>query len=161
MIPLRGLVLFPNMVLHFDVGRERSVLALNTAMQEGRRVFLITQKDIRGDNPGPEDLYKVGVIAEIRQIVRIQADTLRVLVEGKTRAVITGIVRELPYFTVEVAPLPMRTRIRSAGPHREKLLLGVCFPRSPDAPGYYRQRGDVGGSGLSRGVHRGQYPACL
>lgn len=111
MIPLRGLVLFPNMVLHFDVGRERSVLALNTAMKEGRRVFLITQKDIRGDNPGPEDLYKVGVIAEIRQIVRIQADTLRVLVEGKTRAVITGIVRELPYFTVEVAPLPMRTRI--------------------------------------------------
>ena len=60
MLALRGLVLFPNMVLHFDVGREKSVFALNAVMAKDRRIFLVAQKDIRNDNPSPDDLYKVG-----------------------------------------------------------------------------------------------------
>ncbi len=110
-LPLRGLVLYPGMVLHFDVGREKSVLALNEAMTNGRKIFLVCQKDVRDDDPGPKELHKVGVIAEIRQIVRVQSDTLRVLVEGKNRALLMGILRESPFYTGLVVDYPMKTRM--------------------------------------------------
>ena len=81
-LALRGLVLFPNMILHFDVGREKSVLALNEAINSNRKIFLVAQQDLSADDPGQEELYQVGVVAEARQIIRIQAETLRVLVDG-------------------------------------------------------------------------------
>ena len=67
---LRGLVLFPGMMLHFDVGRKKSILALNEAMGNNQMIFLVAQRDIRDDDPTPEQLYRVGVVAQVRQILR-------------------------------------------------------------------------------------------
>lgn len=108
MLALRGLVLFPNMVLHFDVGREKSVFALNAVMAKDRRIFLVAQKDIREDNPSPDDLYKVGVVAEVRQIVKTQDDTLRVLVNGLYRARLVDVLSKEPYFEVLAEEMPLQ-----------------------------------------------------
>ena len=108
MLALRGLVLFPNMVLHFDVGREKSVFALNAVMAKDRRIFLVAQKDIRNDNPSPDDLYKVGVVAEVRQIVKTQDDTLRVLVNGLYRARLVDVLSRDPYFEVLAEEMPLQ-----------------------------------------------------
>ena len=102
MLALRGLVLFPGMTLHFDVGRKKSVIALNEAMQNGQLIFLVTQKDIRDNDPNPEDLYQVGVVAQIRQVLRVPGDTIRVLVEGIYRARATEVLEREPCFRVQV-----------------------------------------------------------
>jgi ATP-dependent Lon protease len=82
LLALRGLVVFPNMLLHFDIGRKKSLLALNDAMSEDQTIFLVTQKDIREDAPKIDTLYSVGVVAKIRQVLRLPGDNVRVLVEG-------------------------------------------------------------------------------
>ncbi len=114
MLALRGLVLFPKMVLHFDVGREKSMLALGEVMNKNRRLFLVAQKDIRDDDPARFDLYEIGVVAEVRQIVKTQGDTLRVVVDGKYRARLKSVVQEDPFFEAEVEELPLK-RSRLAG----------------------------------------------
>ncbi|MCI8496670.1 MAG: endopeptidase La [Clostridiales bacterium] len=101
MLALRGLVLFPGMTLHFDVGRKKSVIALNEAMQNGQLIYLVTQKDIRDNDPTPEDLYKVGVVAQIRQVLRVPGDTIRVLVEGIYRARAAEVLETEPCFRVQ------------------------------------------------------------
>ena len=110
-LALRGLVLFPHMVLHFDVGREKSILALNEAMSNGRKVFLVAQRDIKDDDPAGGQLYQVGVVAEIRQIVRTQGDTLRVLVDGKSRGRLVSVTSDGPYLKGEVEDYPVSSRI--------------------------------------------------
>ena len=107
-IALRGLVLFPKMVLHFDIGREKSIAALNQALEEGRKIFLTAQSDIQEDDPHDEGLYRVGVIAEIKQVIRVQGTGLRVMAEGLTRAKILSVTQEDPYFIAEVRPYPTR-----------------------------------------------------
>ena len=97
MIPLRGLHIFPNMVLHFDVGREKSVKALETAMVTNQMIFLTSQKDEDVELPVKEDYYSMGVVAKIKQMLKLQGDTIRVLVEGLHRAKISGIIQEAPY----------------------------------------------------------------
>ena len=82
MLALRGLVLFPNMILHFDVGREKSIAALKKAMDDDQYIYLVAQKDIRDDDPQDYEIYNVGVVAQIRQILKMPGDSLRVLVEG-------------------------------------------------------------------------------
>ena len=116
LLALRGLVLFPNMVLHFDVGRQKSMLALNDVMGKNRKILLVAQKDVRDDEPNAKDLYSVGVVAEVRQIVKSSNNSLRVLVEGLYRARVLNIVKEEPFFKAEIDELPMaRPRIlRSA-----------------------------------------------
>lgn len=86
MIPLRGVMVFPNMVLHFDVGRERSISALENAMMNDQKVFLTAQKDIENENPSENDLYAVGTISRIKQVINLPGNTLRVLAEGLDRA---------------------------------------------------------------------------
>ena len=93
---LRGLVLFPQMVLHFDVGRDKSILALNQVMTSNRQIFLVAQKNIREDDPKVEDLYKVGVVAQVKQIIKSPGGTWRVLVEGMYRAKMIEVVSETP-----------------------------------------------------------------
>lgn len=90
LVPLRGVTVFPNMIMHLDVGRENSIDALEAAMVADRRVFLVAQKDSNNDNPEQEDLYTVGTVAEIRQIIKMPDGNVRVLVEGINRAVMTG-----------------------------------------------------------------------
>jgi ATP-dependent Lon protease len=102
LIPLRGLTVFPYMVLHFDVGRERSINALEEAMVNDQLVFLASQKEAEINAPTPEDVYQVGTISKIKQMLKLPGDTIRVLVEGITRAKIKSIVREIPYVMVEV-----------------------------------------------------------
>lgn len=85
-LPLRGLTAFPDMLIHFDVGRAMSIKALEAAMKDGQWIFLTAQKDLKTDRPTADDLYEVGTICIIKQILRLPGDNIRVLVEGKDRA---------------------------------------------------------------------------
>lgn len=126
MLALRGLVVYPNMVLHFDVGRKKSVLALNEAMGNNQLVFLVTQKDIREDEPKDYDLYSVGVVAEVRQILKMPGDSLRVLVEGLYRAKLVDIIQEDPFMSAMVEELPLKTiRTKSQRDTTEALMRAV------------------------------------
>ena len=82
LIPLRGLTLFPYMVLHFDVGRDKSIKALDAAMMENQEIFLVTQKDARQEDPADGDIFEMGTICTIRQLLKLPGNTVRVLVEG-------------------------------------------------------------------------------
>ncbi|WP_047758123.1 endopeptidase La [Geobacillus sp. ZGt-1] len=101
LLPLRGLLVFPTMVLHLDVGREKSVRALEQAMVEDHMILLTSQKDVAVDDPDMDDLYKMGTIARVKQLLKLPNGTFRVLVEGIARALITEVVSEEPYFSVK------------------------------------------------------------
>ena len=105
LMPLRGLMIFPHMVLHFDVGRPRSIAALEDAMLEKQRIFLVAQKDGDVENPTTEDMCRVGTIALIKQVLNLPGDTLRVLVEGQQRAVLKTVVQEDPFWMADVQPV--------------------------------------------------------
>ncbi len=108
MIAMRGLVLFPNMILHFDVGRKKSMAALEEAMKGERRVFLTSQKNIEEEEISTDKLHKVGVVAEVRQVLKTDDGTMRILVEGKYRAKLLEIVSEEPYLTATVEEYPLK-----------------------------------------------------
>ncbi len=115
LLVLRGLVLYPQMVLHFDVGRQKSILALNQVMNGDRKIFLVAQKNIRDDEPKADGLYKVGVVAQVKQIIKSQGGNWRVLVEGMYRAKMLEVVSEEPYFEGMVVPFPLKpVRAKSA-----------------------------------------------
>lgn len=86
-LPLRGLTAFPEMLIHFDVGRAMSIKALEAAMKDEQVLFLTAQKELKIDEPGPEDLYQIGTICVVKQILRLPGDNIRVLVEGRARAI--------------------------------------------------------------------------
>ena len=94
-IALRGLTVFPNVLIHFEVARDISIKALEEAMTAGSPVFLVGQKDISVDAPGKDALYAVGTISNVRQILRMPGDNVRVMVEGRELEEIEGIAREL------------------------------------------------------------------
>ena len=102
LIPLRGLTIFPNMVLHFDVGREKSIAAIDTAMLNNEDIFLAAQKDMEQEEPVEKDISTIGTICKIKQIIKMPGDTMRVLVEGKVRARITEYINNDDYFEVIV-----------------------------------------------------------
>ena len=104
-IPLRGLLIFPNTVLHFDVGREKSIKALETAMANDKLLFVASQKDENILIPTEDDYYRVGTVVKIKQMLKIQGDTVRVLVEGLHRAAIKEVVSEDPYIAVDLEML--------------------------------------------------------
>ena len=103
-LALRGLMVFPHMVLHFDVGRNKSVAALEEAMMEGQRIFLVAQKDAEADDPSVEELCRVGTIAAIKQVMNLPGDNLRVLVEGEKRGILQSITQEEPYLRGNIKP---------------------------------------------------------
>jgi ATP-dependent Lon protease len=105
MIPLRGLSIFPNMVLHFDIGREKSISALEKAMVRDQIVFLAAQRDAETDLPTFEDFYSVGTVARIKQMLKLPGDSIRVLVEGVSRGIVEDMVVEVPYFKARVRPV--------------------------------------------------------
>ena len=102
MIPLRGLSVFPNMVLHFDIGREKSINALEKAMVTNQHIFLASQKDDGTDLPTPEDFYHVGTVGKIKQMLKLPGDSIRVLVEGVCRGAIEDVMFEVPYFKCRI-----------------------------------------------------------
>ena len=103
-IPLRGIVLFPDMTLHFDIGRKSSLAALKAAGEKGSNIFFVTQMDINTESPEVDELYSVGVVGKIRQIVKLpdRGSTVRVVVEGIQRGRITDAVQKRPYIKAEV-----------------------------------------------------------
>ena len=105
LIPLRGITIFPYMVLHFDVGREKSLLALEEAMAKKQRIFLATQKDAKIDEPESDDIFDIGTICNIKQILKLPGETARVLVEGETRGILKNFTEKKPFFKVEVEVL--------------------------------------------------------
>lgn len=109
LLPLRGLLVFPNMVLHLDVGRERSVKSLEEAMVGDNRILLMAQKDAKVDEPAEADLYTVGTVALIKQMIKLPGGTIRVLVEGLTRAEVISFLQAEPFFKVEALLIPEET----------------------------------------------------
>ncbi len=106
LLPLRGLIVFPYTVLRFDVGRPKSVEALEKAMAEEGLILLASQKDARTDDPGPEDLYQMGTVAQIKQMLKLPGGTMQVLVEGMSRGRITGVQSTEPYIQVNLQSIP-------------------------------------------------------
>jgi ATP-dependent Lon protease len=102
LLPLRGLSVFPYMVLHFDVGREKSILAIEEAMVKEQLIFLVSQKDPRQDEPGVDDFYHVGTVSKIKQLLKLPGDTVRVLVEGVSRGKIVSLQQREPHFRAEI-----------------------------------------------------------
>ncbi len=109
LIPVRGLVVFPQMVLHFDVARPKSITALENAMASNQLVFLSTQKDVTIEVPDKDDIYEIGVVAKIKQLLKLPGDSVRVLVEGLYRAKIKNIVFDEPYFLADVVEKKTKT----------------------------------------------------
>lgn len=105
-LPLRGLTVFPHAMMHFDVGREKSVRALDEAMTGDQRIFLVTQKDVMQDDPDFSDLYPIGTVAQIRQVLKMPGDAVRILVSGEYRARITEGHRTTPYLSARVESVP-------------------------------------------------------
>lgn len=106
---LRGLTVFPGMVIHFDVGRQASVKALTAAMEEGDTIFLVTQKVLSVEEPKENDLYTMGTIAAVRQILRLPNEGVRLMAEGLDRAKLCQITQERPYLIAEVEKLESQT----------------------------------------------------
>ena len=102
LIPLRGMSVFPKMVVHFDVGREKSKASVEAAIENKTDIFLSTQKDIEIENPNIEEIYKVGTICRIKQIVKLPNEVIRVLVEGLTRAELKSLKKDDEYLKAEV-----------------------------------------------------------
>lgn len=105
LLPLRGVIVFPNMVIHLDVGREGSKNALDEAMLKDNLILLVTQKEAQIDEPENNDLYLMGTIVNIKQMLKLPGGTIRVLVEGLNRARIKEFVQSKPYFKVLVEEL--------------------------------------------------------
>ncbi len=123
LIALRGLVVFPGMVVHFDVGRTKSLHALSAATtSEQQQILLVAQRDMAEEEPREEQLYSVGVVAQIRQVMRLPGDNVRVLVEGLYRARVQDIVQDDPYFlalTKECHERPVADALRAEALVRE------------------------------------------
>lgn len=123
LIPLRGLTLFPYMVLHFDVGREMSIKALDEAMMKDQEIFLATQKDARLEEPDQEDIYSVGTVCTIRQLLKLPGNTVRVLVEGKVRGRLLEVSETKGYLEASLKELPTDRDVAEA--EEEALVRSV------------------------------------
>ena len=121
-IPLRALTIFPQTILHFDIGREKSIKALEHAMKNGKELFVTSQKDDNILLPTPDDYYKVGTVIKVKQMLKIQGDTIRVLVDGLYRAVLKEITNEDPFLMVNV----------------EKAELIPADPENPEVQAFMR-----------------------
>jgi len=108
-VALRGLVLFPGQSLHFDAVRDKSMLALNRAAEENQDVLFVAQRDASIASPMPKDLYRVGTVAKIKQVLKLPNNTIRVLVVGEKRMEISDFIHVSPYFEVEAVPLEEET----------------------------------------------------
>ncbi|GGE18240.1 Lon protease [Marinithermofilum abyssi] len=130
LLPLRGLLVYPNMVLHLDVGRERSVKALEQAMVDDDTILLATQNEVQLEEPTPDDIYKMGTVARVRQMLKLPNGTIRVLVEGLRRARLLEFVKTDSFYQVrvkeifeaEVNEIDVEALMRSVLDHFEQYL---------------------------------------
>ena len=113
-LALRGLTVFPKQSVNFDVEREISIRALESAIEGDQEVFLVTQQEIGVVAPQEKDLYEIGTIAHIRQILRISEHSVRVMVEGVSRGSLERLTRTGPYLEAEVQPIPSEQHERNS-----------------------------------------------
>lgn len=104
-LPLRGLCVFPDVLTHFDVARRKSIRAVEEALHEDQSIFLVAQRDIEVDEPKKSDLYEVGTIAVIKQVLRLPGENMRILVEGRARASLVDVIQSEPYLFGRVATM--------------------------------------------------------
>ena len=121
MLAVRDVVVFPNMVLPLFVGRETSVLAIEAALAQDRLIFLATQKDQSVENPEPEEIYSVGTVSLILRMLKLPDGRLKILVQGKAKAMIQEYLQERPYFQVAMEVLP-ETTVTEISPEAEALM---------------------------------------
>ena len=124
-LAMRGLVVFPNVVMHFDVSREKSEMALKSALSDNKLIFLTAQKDDTVEDPAIKDLYQVGVVAEIRQTLKGADNIIRVLVEGKYRAKLMDIVQKEPYLVANVKEFPEVKNIHTEDVEIEAVMRAI------------------------------------
>jgi ATP-dependent Lon protease len=122
LLPLRGLIVFPSMVLHLDVGRDKSIAALEKAMMDDKLVFLAAQKKTSIDEPAIEDVYQLGTLAKVKQMLKLPNGTLRVLVEGLDRYEIIRVIEEENEFLVEIEKIE---EVREKGSEEEALMRAL------------------------------------
>ena len=103
-VALRGMVILPGMIAHFDISRDRSIRAIEQCMVDSQKIFLSAQKDVEQEEPGADDVYHIGVIAEVKQVIKLQNNIVRILVEGIERAELSAFAQTDPYLLAEVAP---------------------------------------------------------
>lgn len=113
LLPLRGVIVFPYTVIHLDVGRERSISAIEEAMIREREIFLAMQKEVQNDEPGEDDIYTTGTIAEIKQLLKLPGGTIRILVEGLKRGKIQSYISHDPFYEVKVEEAQEQTETSS------------------------------------------------
>src|SRR5205085_10766280 len=106
LLPLRDVVVFPHMVIPLFVGRPKSIKAMETAMEAGKSILLVAQKSAAKDEPSAEDLYKIGCVSNILQMLKLPDGTVKVLVEGSQRATIQSIADARTHYTAEAVPFP-------------------------------------------------------
>jgi len=124
-LALRGITVFPSLLLHFDVGRTASIRALEEAMAGGRDIFLVTQRDMSIEAPRQEDLYGVGTIASVKQILRLPENNVRVMVEGKQRGRLLEMLTTDPYLKAEIEPIEPAVAPERNSPRTEALIRQV------------------------------------
>ena len=101
-VALRGMVILPGMIAHFDISRDKSIKAIEQAMMDTQKVFLVAQRDVEQEDPNTDDLYRIGVIAEVKQVIKLQNNIVRILVEGKERAELSSFVETESYLFAEI-----------------------------------------------------------
>ena len=129
-LALRGLAIFPEQTVHFDVGRVKSALALEEAMKGDQILLLIPQKDIMEDDPGYAGLYSVGTVVKVKQILKGQNENIRVLVTGLRRAKITEMLKTEPYLSAMVESVPdvqVKDSLRGRALRREATALFAAY----------------------------------
>ena len=123
-VALRGLTILPGMIAHFDISRERSLRAVEEAMEQDQKIYLVTQRNVDSEYPTQEDLYQMGIVADIKQVVRLQNDVVRILVDGISRAALLGFTGNEKYLEAEICYCDSNA---DSLPEdlREAMLLGV------------------------------------
>ena len=123
-VALRGLTILPGMIAHFDVSRERSLRAVEEAMEQDQKIYLVTQRNVDSEDPTQDDLYQMGIVADIKQVVRLQNDVVRILVDGISRAALLGFTGNEKYLEAEICYCDSNA---DSLPEdlREAMLLGV------------------------------------
>ena len=123
-VALIGLTILPGMIAHFDISRERSLRAVEEAMEQDQKIYLVTQRNVDSEDPTQEDLYQMGIVADIKQVVRLQNDVVRILVDGISRAALLGFTGNEKYLEAEICYCDSNA---DSLPEdlREAMLLGV------------------------------------
>ena len=123
-VALRGLTILPGMIAHFDISRERSLRAVEEAMEQDQKIYLVTQRNVDSEDPTQEDLYRMGIVADIKQVVRLQNDVVRILVDGISRAALLGFTGNEKYLEAEICYCDSNAD-SLPDDLREAMLLGV------------------------------------